>query len=181
MKPEKRSCNTLLPWLGLMLGLIVLQLTFPAFAFPQTTSIEAGAVLPNPQLTPGAVNPILTQTKICASGFRTPPFRHVTPQMKARVYKLYHRKKKPGVCCEVDHLIPLELGGSNDITNLWPQPYKPEPGAHQKDTLESWAHQQVCTFHTMTLKEAQDYISLNWWTFYQVMLTQERQKSYNLP
>lgn len=23
----------------------------------------------------------------------------------------------------MDHLIPLELGGSNRLTNLWPEPY----------------------------------------------------------
>jgi 5-methylcytosine-specific restriction endonuclease McrA len=26
--------------------------------------------------------------------------------------------------CEVDHLISIELGGSNDQHNLWPEPYQ---------------------------------------------------------
>jgi hypothetical protein len=37
----------------------------------------------------------------------------------------------------VDHLIPLELGGSNDIANLWPQSYVTVWNAHMKDRLEN--------------------------------------------
>ncbi len=48
--------------------------------------------------------------------------RHVTPAQKRHAYALYGATPKPGVCCEVDHLIPLELGGSNDNSNLWPEP-----------------------------------------------------------
>src|ERR1700685_964893 len=35
---------------------------------------------------------------------------------------------------ELDHLIPLELGGCPDCKeNLWLEPYDPQPGARQKD------------------------------------------------
>ena len=37
---------------------------------------------------------------------------------------------------EVDHFIPLEIGGSNDLTNLWLEPASPTPGFHQKDQFE---------------------------------------------
>jgi hypothetical protein len=40
-------------------------------------------------------------------------------------------------CFEVNHLISLELGGSNGIKNLWPQPYYPQPGAREKDIPET--------------------------------------------
>jgi hypothetical protein len=33
---------------------------------------------------------------------------------------------------EVDHLIPLELGGDNTFANLWPESAEPTPGFHQK-------------------------------------------------
>jgi hypothetical protein len=33
----------------------------------------------------------------------------------------------------VDHLDPLELGGFNDIKNLWPEPVDPWPGSYEKD------------------------------------------------
>jgi hypothetical protein len=35
------------------------------------------------------------------------------------------------VAYELDHLIPLELGGSNDLRNLWPQPFEGEWNAHK--------------------------------------------------
>jgi hypothetical protein len=68
----------------------------------------------------------------------------------------------------VDHLISLELGGSNDIKNLWPQPYYPRPGAHEKDVLENWLHRQVCVGN-ITIERAQQAIAQDWYTAYQHM------------
>ena len=46
---------------------------------------------------------------------------------------------------EVDHLISLELGGSNDISNLWPEAANPKPGFHKKDSVDNYLHDQVCS------------------------------------
>jgi hypothetical protein len=59
-------------------------------------------------------------------------------------------------CCEVDHLILLELGGSNEIKNLWPEPDDPRPGWDDKDELENELHRPVCSGE-MTLADAQLY------------------------
>jgi quercetin dioxygenase-like cupin family protein len=45
---------------------------------------------------------------------------------------------------EVDHLVPLELGGSNDVANLWPEAAAPPPGFHEKDLVENSLHDRVC-------------------------------------
>lgn len=123
--------------------------------------------MPNSLLTPGAVNPKLTKQVLCASSFRTGPYRHVTEATKRRVCAEYRIK---GACpdgrYEIDHLISLELGGSNDIGNLWPQPYLPAPGARQKDVVETWLHRQVCA-GKMTLEHAQNAISTDWYVLYQ--------------
>jgi hypothetical protein len=81
------------------------------------------------------------------------------------VYTLYGAKKSPGVCCEIDHLISLELGGDNGLKNEWPQPYEPRPGAHEKDEVENWLHSQVCN-GSMDLGEAQRRISSDWYEVY---------------
>src|SRR5262249_28241155 len=63
---------------------------------------------------------------------------------------------------EVDHLISLELGGSNSIKNLWPQSYLTQPyNAHVKDVLENKLHKMVCD-GTIDLRTAQREIATNW-------------------
>ncbi|MGH9297413.1 MAG: HNH endonuclease signature motif containing protein [Acidimicrobiales bacterium] len=63
---------------------------------------------------------------------------------------------------EIDHLIPLELGGANDVSNLWPEPYDSPAGAHQKDGLEDYLHDQVC-YHGLALATAQHEASTDWY------------------
>ncbi len=69
---------------------------------------------------------------------------------------------------EVDHLVPLELGGSNDIANLWPEAASPTPGFHEKDKVENYLHDQVCS-GAISLKEAQIEIATNWLAVYNRM------------
>ena len=88
------------------------------------------------------------------------------------VYVLYGATKKPGICCEIDHLISLELGGDNGVKNEWPQPYEPRPGAHEKDEVENWLHKQVCE-GKMPLAQAQAEIATDWYAVYLKMKATE--------
>jgi hypothetical protein len=76
---------------------------------------------------------------------------------------------------EIDHLIPLELGGSNDAKNLWPQSYRQAWGAHIKDELENKLHKMVCA-HQITLPEAQAAIRKNWVSAYDTYYAPSRLK-----
>lgn len=118
-----------------------------------------GALLPDPALTPGATIDVPLAT-LCRPGYSAEQ-RNVGAGKKHRVYAEYGATPSPGRCCEVDHLISLELGGSNDIANLWPQPYEPRPGAHEKDQVEDYLHRQVCSGR-MPLAAAQHAISTDW-------------------
>ena len=69
---------------------------------------------------------------------------------------------------EVDHLISLELGGSNAIANLWPEAAIPMPGFHEKDAVENYLHSQVCT-GAISLLQAQQEVASNWLQVYQQM------------
>ena len=118
---------------------------------------------PDPVCTPGAVMGISVDV-VCNSS--TKGRRAVTTAMKNQVFADYSVSSHPSGAFEVDHFIPLELGGSNDIANLWPEPASPTPGFHEKDKVETALHNEVCKAHTMTLEEAQRVIATNWVKYY---------------
>jgi hypothetical protein len=70
------------------------------------------------------------------------------------IYKEYGITHHVPGTYEIDHLISLELGGSNDKANLWPESYSGPNNAHDKDKVENALHQQVCS-KIITLAEAQ--------------------------
>jgi hypothetical protein len=126
-----------------------------------TTSAAAGD-LPNHRLTPGAINHVLTQELICSKNFRTGPYRHVTPAAKRKAYAIYYASPKRKPCpCELDHLVSLELGGSNSVRNLWPEPYAGRWNARVKDKVENRLHREVCAGR-ITLGTAQHMIAGDW-------------------
>jgi hypothetical protein len=116
------------------------------------------ARVPDSALTPGATRPV-TLAQVCTPG-SSGKARAVSAKTKKAVYARYHVTPKPRAY-EVDHLISLELGGSNDIANLWPQPYFGKVNAHDKDALENKLHALVCA-GTVPLDEAQHAIATDW-------------------
>lgn len=107
-------------------------------------------------LTPGSLNPAVTQatiaTTICKAGW-TATVRSVPASVRAAVLAAYGLPAGP-FAGELDHEVPLELGGSNDPTNLWPEPGSiPNP----KDQVESALKRSVCAF-AMPLAMAQQLI-----------------------
>lgn len=137
-----------------------------AFTLVLTGSAVAGD-LPDRRITPGTANPALTQKVVCAKGFTTKKYRNVTSDDKAHVYSSYGMSPKKTPCpCEVDHLVSLEIGGSNDAKNLWPQSYQTKPwNARVKDRLENALHKLVCA-GKISLRQAQHEISTNWTASY---------------
>ena len=124
------------------------------------------AMLPNPKLTPGATDPKVTQKTIlktiCQPGY-TATVRNVTAAEKRQVMERYGLPESELSKVEIDHFISLEIGGSNDITNLWPEYYDPATGqrnylgARDKDVIETHFHREICA-GAMTLLDAQERI-----------------------
>ena len=129
----------------------------------KTKRVGPASIYPNSNITPGDTFPGVTAKEVCVSGYSS-SVRNVSSDEKAAVYQSYGMQNIPGKD-EVDHLISLELGGSNNIKNLWPEPYAPPPGAHEKDKVENALHAEVCN-GTMTLQEAQRIISTDWYAYY---------------
>ena len=140
---------------------------------------HGAALLPDPTVTPGAIA-ISSKTTVCTTKWGKDA-RHVTAAMKKQVYAQYGTAPGIGVCawktrttkagkivreaCEVDHLVSRELGGADDVRNLWPQPYTQHPGAHEKDWLENRLHAEVCS-GKITLQDVQNQIQTDWYAAY---------------
>jgi hypothetical protein len=155
----------MLPTLGLVAAVIAAML-FTAFADDN--------FLPDHRMTPGVTDPALTKDVICAKGFSTKSVRNVIneAEIKTTVYDKYGMTDHKGLCalvkrgCEIDHLIPLEIGGKTDAKNLWPQPYGTKTwNANVKDRLENRLHRLVCS-GDITLQRAQVDIATDWITAY---------------
>jgi hypothetical protein len=70
---------------------------------------------------------------------------------------------------EIDHIVSLELGGSNDIANLFPERLDAQPGYRVKDRLENRLHAMVCA-GSIGLGAAQRSIAANWQGLYERIL-----------
>jgi hypothetical protein len=65
---------------------------------------------------------------------------------------------------QLDHRVPLSLGGSNDESNLWPEAADTQPcNARAKDRLEDRIHAQVCSGkREMSLQDGQAVLLGDW-------------------
>jgi hypothetical protein len=116
------------------------------------------ADLPRHALTPGVALAV-GRARVCTPGYASAT-RDVSEAEKAAVYNRYGVVWIP-YKHEVDHLISLELGGSNAIRNLWPEPYAGRWGARTKDVLENRLHDLVCE-GKITLRSAQRQEGRDW-------------------
>jgi hypothetical protein len=134
------------------------------------TPTERALVLPDRALTPGVVASSDAK-EVCAAGYasRVRPRGALWRRLKDGAYSRYgiERGKRSILgsngmrypAYEVDHLIPLELGGDPvDPRNLWPEPIV---SAKDKDVVENELHARVCGAQ-MTLEAAQRLISTDW-------------------
>jgi hypothetical protein len=112
--------------------------------------------LPDPRCTPGAVVAAALST-VCAPGY-TERVRPVPDALRRRVYESYGIARHAPREYEIDHLVPLDIGGSNAQRNLWPQP---GPAYHAKDRVEATLGHAVCE-HRVPLRAAQRAIATNW-------------------
>ena len=125
--------------------------------------------LPYRSCSPGAYHSKLTKAVICASSFHTSSIRNVPDSEKHQVEVEYGLQARPyGSTLEIDHIVSLELGGSNDAANLFPEEATfadNAPGFRVKDKLENAAHSAVCA-GTISLRSAQRQIASNWKLLY---------------
>ncbi len=141
----------------------------PGQCHVKAVDAAAGKVLPDPTCTPGAVDPGVTQSNlpqtICRSGYSSSVRAPVTETDKAKKVSLTQYGEQSTKTTEYDHLISLELGGTNATSNLWPEPNATAATGttNPKDSVENKLHTAICS-GTITLVEAQKAIAADWTT-----------------
>ena len=151
--------------------------TAPATPCPKTKGkTGCDSYYPDPKLTPGHPDPKITQDTIhdtvCKDHY-TQGVRDVNDAEKAAEFKIYNTKPTDSPFgYEIDHFISLELGGTNDSDNLWPEPYcqpgtggKTCIGAREKDVVETSLAHRICA-GTITLDAAREIITTDWYKEY---------------
>lgn len=129
----------------------------------------AQSYIPDPQITPGAINPEVTQANIqdtvCVSGWThtiRPPGSYIAKLKRQQMRAL----NPPGAASAYheDHRVPLCAGGHpSDPRNLWPQPLKGQWRDADKNMLEQSVCRQLCR-GDITLEHAQAYFLDPDWT-----------------
>jgi hypothetical protein len=133
----------------------------------KTEGCQVRGPFPDSDCSPGAIFEGVTKETICVAGYST-SVRNVPQSEKDQVYAEYGITHHTRGEYEIDHIISLELGGSNDIANLFPEAAEPKPGFHEKDMVENYLHELVCT-NKISLPQAQEVIRTNWLQVYQHM------------
>ncbi len=162
------------------------DIAIPKFVSKIRTKVsecQVNGPYPDPACTPGAVFANATTTQICVPGY-TKTVRSVSTATRKKVYAEYGLPyPKIRNSYEVDHFIPLALGGSNDMSNLFPEAALPLPGFHEKDVVEIYLYQEVCAGR-VALPAAERQISTDWLAVYSNLTPEQilaiRQK-YKIP
>jgi len=111
-------------------------------------------------ITTGETRPI-TLREVCEYGKAQVISPDIPEDKQRAVFAMYGIKSpKPGEF-EVDYLITPDLGGTESIRNLWPEPYSARWNAHVKDQLEQRLHELVCS-GKLDLATAQHDMAVDW-------------------
>lgn len=137
----------------------------------------AGEPLPDPRCTPGAVDRRVEQADlfetVCRPGGYTDSVRppeSLTEPVKRKIMAAYGIPWSRARSIELDHLVPLEAGGSSSTLNLWPESSRDAHRAtrstyveNDKDQVEDAAREALC-YHHAHLRRIQGAFAREWVT-----------------
>ncbi|MGC2108167.1 MAG: hypothetical protein WA655_01535 [Candidatus Korobacteraceae bacterium] len=156
-----------LAYLAAML-LIVTSAVVVAYRFRSTPPDRAlhavTAPVPDRRLTPGAARP-MSASEVCQVSY-SDDTRLVPASIQKQVFREYGMENAPSKDYELDYLISPQLGGTDDVRNLWPEPVSATPwNVHDKDALENRLQQLVCQ-GKLNLATAQRDLADDWISAY---------------
>lgn len=153
----------------------VLCLTGGAFAYTNFGKIDRigpKGAYPDASISPGLIGTTSLEALMQTNPTYSQKYRDVPDAVKQFVKQQYGCKGKT----EIDHILPLSIGGSNDVKNLWCEPEhvyddnERDWGYKTKDVLEAYMAREMKK-GTFTVKQAQDCFLLDWVACYQSHLS----------
>lgn len=118
---------------------------------------RAGIAYPNPTLTPG----VLALTDSAAVCQLPAQAAALAPAVQESVFVRYGLPFHDAKRFKVEGRYPRELGGSDSLSNLWPEPALPTPGFHEHEQAVAWLRREVCTGR-YPLADAQRVMFKDW-------------------
>jgi hypothetical protein len=159
--------GTITAILTILGGEAIYHRSTPRLPDPAIVAFELKAV-PDRNLTPGVARQVAIND-ICSVAHEE-VVKPVSLSLRRQVFQEYGIINPNPEDYEIDYLIAPELGGLEDIRNLWPEPNaSPTWNSHAKDALEERLHQLVCT-GKLDVTTAQHDISTNWIVAYKKYL-----------
>jgi len=116
-------------------------------------------IYPNPELTPGNFLTMDTDF-LCIPRTVEELAKDTTVETKKQIFENYQLSYPPKKKYQMDRYIPISLGGSNDIRNIWPQSID-YPGYQEKDKAEEYLYNLMCN-NTINITTAQERIKTDW-------------------
>jgi len=148
-----------LPLIAIAIGILWLQQETHRKTSSIIALLDTGTV-PNRALTPGATREV-TIREVCSVP-QEQVVADVSVSLRQRVLQAYGIANARPEDYEIDYLIAPRLGGTEDIRNLWPEPYRNRVwNARVKDALEERLHEMVCNGQ-LNLHTAQHDIATDW-------------------
>ncbi len=154
---------------GAMILLVGLGTILVHHVIAVTQSTAAGihwttGPVPDPRLTPGFARPV-SKSEVCTVRY-SDDTRVVPASVRRMVFEEYRLTGRQLQGYELDYLISPQLGGTDDIRNLWPEPEAiAEWNMRDKDALEARLYQLVCQ-GTIDLSTAQRDLATDWISAY---------------
>ena len=149
--------------------MMVRNLCVSGFLIARTLALPAVAMaqLPNNYKTPGATVKA-SNAQICNADFAG-TLKPVAGWQQNEALERYGVRPQ-GFAGELDHLIPVSLGGSNDPDNLWPFHAQGEFTLDAKNALAAKLRDMVCA-GKISLKDAQDAFKRDWTKAYRTHMS----------
>ena len=138
-----------------------------------STTLRRGYPVPDPRCTPGGIDPSVTADVLRNRAWRTGCIRNcqTSEAEKHITYRWYglrvpRRNFGETQVCELDHLVPLELGGADGLGNIWPECGPSSVALDEryfkiKDRVENYLADEVKSGR-MSLAAAQHGIASDW-------------------